>query len=134
MTRILKGNLRGCLLALALALVLGGCSSSALAPHSDAGDSGQTDAGLACTAGAAATDAAPFVDAACGCPAGTVCVGEIGGVAGGGGSYCSPIPEACHGVPSCACMETCACAHFSLPNRACYDGPGGQIQCDNLVR
>jgi hypothetical protein len=31
-------------------------------------------------------------------------------------------------------METCACAHFQFMNRACYDGPGGQIQCDNLVR
>ena len=78
-------------------------------------------------------DAATFKDDVCGCPPGTVCVSEIGGVAGGGGSFCSPIPEACHGHPSCACMETCACAHFLGANQACYD-QDGSIACDDYVR
>jgi hypothetical protein len=45
---------------------------------------------------------ATFKGEVCGCPTGTVCISEIGGVAGGGGSFCSPVPEPCHGHPNIA--------------------------------
>ncbi|HVV51810.1 MAG TPA: hypothetical protein VHO06_19235 [Polyangia bacterium] len=118
------------------------CSSSPATPRSDGGDAGRSDMqrvdaasadGGGCVAATESPDGVTFKDEVCGCPAGTVCVSEIGGLAGGGGFYCSPIPEACHGRPSCACMETCACAHFSFTNRACYD-QDGSIACDNLIR
>ena len=129
-----------------LALVLTGsllvaCSSTLTTPRPDGGDARHSDMqpldtsadGGGCIAAPTAPDGGTFQDDVCGCPPGTACVSEIGGVAGGGGIYCSPIPEACHGYPSCACMETCACAHFSFTNRACYD-QDGSIACDNLVR
>ena len=122
-------------LALALtALFLVGCSSPATTARPDGGlDAAAPSAdGGGCVAATEFPDAATFNDA-CGCPPGTVCVSEIGGVAGGGGTYCSPIPEACHGHPSCACLETCACAHFSGTNQACYD-QDGSIACDDFVR
>jgi hypothetical protein len=123
-------------LALALtAVFLVACSSTAATPRPDGGlDAGapSSDDG-GCVAATESPDAATFTDDVCGCPPGTVCVSEIGGVAGGGGTYCSPIPETCHGHPSCACMETCACAHFVSTNQACYD-QDGSIACDNFVR
>jgi hypothetical protein len=124
------------------ALFLVACSSTAATPRPDGGDAGHSDVrqldapsadGGGCIAATELPDGATFKDDVCGCPTGTVCVAEIGGVAGGGGSFCSPIPDACHGNPSCACMETCACAHFSLTNQACYD-QDGSIACDNFVR
>jgi hypothetical protein len=140
-----RGQLQGTMrsasperLTLALtALFLVACSSTVATPRPDGGDAGRLDAAAAdgggCIAATESPDGATFKDDVCGCPTGTVCVSEIGGVAGGGGSFCTPIPEACHGHPSCACMETCACAHFSLTNQACYD-QDGSIACDNFVR
>jgi hypothetical protein len=46
-----------------------------------------------------------------GCPPGTVCVVETGGVAGGGGEYCATIPASCNGVPTCTCMANCVCTN-----------------------
>jgi hypothetical protein len=130
-------------LALALtAVFLVACSSTAATSGSDGGDAGRSDTqrfdapsadGGGCIAATESPDGATFQDEVCGCPPGTVCVSELGGVAGGGGSYCSPIPETCHGHPSCECMETCACAHFVGNNQSCYD-QDGSIACDNLVR
>jgi hypothetical protein len=81
-----------------------------------------------------AMDGPAFVDKACGCPPGNVCVGEIGGVAGGGGSFCVPIPSQCQGAPSCDCMAACACTHgFGVRPEICTDQPG-TIQCDNGIR
>jgi hypothetical protein len=130
-------------LVVALAAVaMVACSSTAATSRPDGGDAGRSDMqqvdasadGGGCIAAPGSPDGATFQDpTACGCPAGMVCVSEIGGVAGGGGFYCSPIPAACQGHPSCACMETCACSHFSLTNRACYD-MDGSIACDNFVR
>ncbi|MDB4981622.1 MAG: hypothetical protein JWM82_2374 [Myxococcales bacterium] len=68
-----------------------------------------------------------------GCPAGTVCVAEVGGVAGGGGEYCAPIPFDCHGTPTCACMGSCACrSGVGLRPERCSEG-AGLITCDNGV-
>jgi hypothetical protein len=130
-------------LTLALTSVfLVACSSTAATSHLDAGDAGRSDMlqldapsadGSGCLAATESADGSTFQDSACGCPTGTVCVSEIGGAAGGGGFYCSPIPTACHGHPSCACMETCACAYFPFTNQGCYD-QDGSIACDNLVR
>ena len=69
-----------------------------------------------------------------GCPAGTVCVVEVGGVAGGGGESCAPIPNECHGTPSCACMASCVCTStFGGRPERCTDQPG-TIACDNGIR
>jgi hypothetical protein len=73
-----------------------------------------------------------------GCPAGTICAVEIGGVAGGGGEYCAPIPDPCRSTPTCACLGSCACGtSFGRP-QTCVDArdqDGGQtIQCDNGIR
>jgi hypothetical protein len=68
-----------------------------------------------------------------GCPAGTVCVTEAGGVAGGGGAYCAAIPVECHGTPTCACMGACACrSGVGLRPELCSEQGGGLI-CDNGV-
>lgn len=69
---------------------------------------------------------------AAGCPAGTVCVREAGGVAGDGGSYCAPLPVECHGTPTCACMGECACrsgVHFP---ESCSE-QDGEIICQNGI-
>jgi hypothetical protein len=69
-----------------------------------------------------------------GCPSGTVCVAETGGVAGGGGEYCAPIPNECHGTPTCACMANCVCTNgFGGRPEACAD-QNGTIACDNGIR
>jgi hypothetical protein len=71
---------------------------------------------------------------ASGCPAGSVCVVEVGGVAGGGGEYCAPIPTECHGAPSCACMASCVCTNgFGGRPETCSD-QNGTIACDNGIR
>lgn len=69
-----------------------------------------------------------------GCPTGTVCVGEVGGVAGGGGDYCAPIPNECHGIPTCACMASCVCTNgFGGRPETCTERLGS-IACDNGIR
>jgi hypothetical protein len=72
------------------------------------------------------------------CPAGTVCAYEIGGVAGGGGSWCAAIPSACTATPTCACMGLCACGttHAGWAER-CTDQSGGAaivLACDDGIR
>jgi hypothetical protein len=69
-----------------------------------------------------------------GCPSGTVCVTEGGGIAGGGGQYCASIPIECDGTPSCACMGVCACTSGVgyQPEICAYED--GSIGCDNGVR
>jgi hypothetical protein len=96
------------------------------------------DAGARCTYdhGGAPGTAADFNKGcpSAGCPAGTVCVGESGGVAGGGGAYCAAIPVECNGTPTCACMGACACrSGVGLRPEVCSD-EGGGITCDNGVR
>jgi hypothetical protein len=94
-----------------------------------------TDANALCGYGeGGATDGPAFVDTACGCPAGNVCVGEIGGVAAEpDGSFCVPIPSRCHGAPSCDCMAACAGTHgFGGQPEICTDRPD-MIQCNNGV-
>jgi hypothetical protein len=96
------------------------------------------DGGTSCTYDNAGAPGKPSdFGGACpksGCPAGTVCVAEAGGVAGGGGEYCAPIPFDCHGTPTCACMGACACrSGAGLRPEMCFDG-AGLITCDNGVR
>lgn len=69
-----------------------------------------------------------------GCPAGTVCVSETGGVAGGGGEYCAPIPNECHGTPTCACMASCVCTNGIGGRPETCSQQNGTITCDNGVR
>jgi hypothetical protein len=96
---------------------------------------GAVDANPVCApAGDGSGDGSTFVDTACGCPSGSVCAGETGGVAGGGGVHCVPIPSQCHGTPSCACMAACACTSgIGLQPERCTD-QFGMIECDNLIR
>jgi hypothetical protein len=69
-----------------------------------------------------------------GCPAGTVCVVEVGGPGGGGGEYCAPIPSECHGTPTCACMRDCACTNtFGGQPEGCSE-QNNMIFCDNGIR
>lgn len=69
-----------------------------------------------------------------GCPTGTVCVVEVGGPGGGGGEYCAPIPNECHGTPSCACMRDCACTNtFGGQPEGC-SVQNDTIFCDNGIR
>jgi hypothetical protein len=88
-----------------------------------------SDGGALADAGASNNTCAPG-----GCPSGTICVAEVGGVAGGGGAHCAPIPTECHGVPSCACMASCACASGigGHPETCTYQNDG--IYCDNGIR
>lgn len=140
-------------------LLLAACSSSSSTPH-DAGDdpgadisssdvsstdvsSGKdvsSDRTSMCTYpdGGAPGDGGTF-NGHCptaGCASGTVCVVEIGGVAGGGGEYCAPIPSECHGTPTCACMAACVCTSKLGPQpESCSENFGaGTIACDNGVR
>ena len=71
---------------------------------------------------------------AAGCPSGSICVREVGGVAGeGGGEYCAPIPNECHGTPTCACMADCVCTHrFGGFPEACSD-QNGSIDCNDGI-
>jgi hypothetical protein len=68
-----------------------------------------------------------------GCPAGTVCVIEVGGVAGGGGEYCAPIPNECHGTPTCACMAGCVCTNAVGGRPETCTEQNGSIACDNGI-
>jgi hypothetical protein len=137
-------------------LTIAGCSSSSSTAN-DAGDArgsdvpssdvsstdgsatgdGSTD-GAMCTYldGGAPGDAGTFnsVCPTAGCPSGTVCVVEIGGVAGGGGEYCAPVPSECHGTPTCACMAACVCtSRIGIHPEACSE-QNSQIACDNGIR
>ena len=101
------------------------------------GDDGH-DANLTCSYpdGGAPVDGGAFsgICPASGCGAGKVCVVEIGGVAGGGGEYCAPIPTECHGTPTCACMGACVCTNgFGERPEACSE-QNATIACDNGVR
>lgn len=69
-----------------------------------------------------------------GCPMGTACVVEVGGPGGGGGEYCAPIPNECHGTPSCGCMRDCACTNtFGGQPEGCSE-QNSTIFCDNGIR
>lgn len=68
------------------------------------------------------------------CPAGSLCAVEIGGVKGGGGSGCVPIPTACSTTPTCACMGLCACGESFGRAELCTDVPTGGFRCDDGVR
>jgi collagen type VII alpha len=87
----------------------------------------------ACTApdgGSASSNASPSEP----CPTGTVGVVEVGGVAGGGGAHCQPIPTSCDGQPSCACMKYCSCVGgFGSRPESCSE-QAGVIYCDNGIR
>jgi hypothetical protein len=108
------------------------------APNADAAlDAGAID----CTYGdgGAAPDAAARFHGSCanGCPPGTICAVEIGGVAGGGGEYCAPIPDACRGNLTCACLATCACGSPFGRAEKCADpsdASAGALTCDNGIR
>jgi hypothetical protein len=141
------------LLALVAALGVGACGSTE-AGNDGAGGNGGSSGGAGGQAGTSrdgSSDGAgtcSYADGvtlpdggafqgvcpATGCPAGTVCVAEIGGVGGGGGEYCAPIPNECHGSPSCACMATCACTNAIGGRRETCSDQNGTIACDNGVR
>ncbi|HEY3493061.1 MAG TPA: hypothetical protein VGK73_00175, partial [Polyangiaceae bacterium] len=53
-----------------------------------------------------APDAVPS-PGGCDCPEGTTCV--IGSIFDADGQYCVPLPEACPGYGTCACLATCVC-------------------------
>ena len=91
----------------------------------------------ACSASPDAPDGGSASSVACPgepCPTGTVCVAEVGGIAGGGGARCEPIPASCDGQPSCACMKYCSCVNgFGSRPESCSEQPG-VIYCDNGIR
>ena len=91
----------------------------------------------ACTAPPDAPDGGSLSSIACPsepCPTGTVCVVEVGGVAGGGGARCEPIPTNCDGKPSCACMKFCSCTDgFGSRPESCSE-QAGVLYCDNGIR
>jgi hypothetical protein len=128
---------------LAVAGLLAACGSSSTSVK-DAGDASSSDAtldgqasdtDLVCSHldGGAPGDGGTFngVCPTSGCPAGTVCVVETGGTAGGGGEYCAPIPRECHGTPTCACMGSCVCTNTfgGRPERCSEEN--GSIACFN---
>lgn len=138
-------------------LLIVGCSTNSSTPN-DAGDGPAADGPLSdvpsndvssgndlssdgvamCTYpdGGAPGDGGTFnsVCPTAGCPSGTVCVVEIGGIAGGGGEYCAPIPTSCHGTPSCACMAACVCTSKIGPQPESCSEQHGTIACDNGIR
>jgi len=105
---------------------------------SETGARGPTDAGTDGASACSIDPATRFADACptAGCPAGTICANEIGGVHGGGGSYCAPIPDTCKTTPTCACLGSCVCGPgVVMPEQTCTDLPGGKaISCDNGIR
>jgi hypothetical protein len=137
-------SLGGCVLLLG---ALGGCSTTSQPPK-DAGDAATTDSipgidesiesNRMCTYpdGGAPGDGGTFnsVCPTSGCPSGTVCVFEVGGVAGGGGEYCAPIPNECHGTPTCACMGSCVCTTRGGGQPETCAVQNGSIACDNGIR
>lgn len=69
-----------------------------------------------------------------GCPAGTVCVTEVGEPGKGGGEYCAPISNECHGAPSCACMAACVCTNTFGGQPETCTVQNGTLFCDNGIR
>ncbi len=71
-----------------------------------------------------------------GCPTGTICAVEIGGLHGGGGEYCAPIPASCRATPNCACLGSCACGPgIAMAEQTCTDLSGRSgISCDDGIR
>ena len=72
-----------------------------------------------------------------GCPSGTICAVEIGGVAGGGGEYCAPIVDRCRDDLSCACLASCVCgsSHGRAEQCATARADGGEVvECDDGIR
>ena len=123
-------------------LLVASCSSAS-STASDASDGPSTDlpssdASAMCTYadGGTVADGGAFksVCPTAGCPSGTVCVFEVGGVAGGGGEYCAPIPTGCHGTPTCACMGTCVCTNGRGGQPETCSDRNGTIACDNGIR
>jgi hypothetical protein len=118
-------------------VLVAACSSSSTPATNDAGD-GSADGAAMCTyaAGGPVPDGGTFnsVCPTAGCPSGTVCVVEIGGVAGGGGEYCAAIPTGCHGTPTCACMAACVCTSSFRPQPEACSDRNGTIACDNGIR
>ena len=111
----------------------------------DAGAGEDGDAAMSpldCTFGDASSafDASSRFQGSCvaGCPAGTICAVQIGGVAGGGGEYCAPIPDRCKGTPTCACLASCVCGSRYGQPEACTDSTnpdgGKEIDCDDGIR
>jgi hypothetical protein len=76
-------------------------------------------------------------DCSGGCPPGTICAVQIGGVAGGGGAYCAPILDRCLHDLSCACLGSCVCGYGHGQPQVCNtdktDG-GEVILCDDGIR
>lgn len=71
------------------------------------------------------------------CPTGYVCASETGGVAGGGGRHCIPIPPECAASITCACFGTCACGvAFGRPEMCSTtpNYPEFGFGCDNGIR
>lgn len=130
-TKDWAGALVRCVLL--LGAVLGGCSSSAQSPK-DAGDAASADSNPLCTYSDGGTSDGGRLSCTGGCPAGTVCVVEVGGVAGGGGEYCAPIPTECHGTPTCACMGSCACNSTIGIHPEMCSVQNGSVYCDNGIR
>jgi hypothetical protein len=120
---------------------LGQNSASWFCSSGDAGAEAGADAGpLDCTYddGGATLDASSRFQGSCagGCPPGTVCAVEIGGVAGGGGEYCAPIVDRCKNDVTCACLASCVCgSSFGRPEK-CADTQqqGTVLDCDNGIR
>jgi hypothetical protein len=96
------------------------------------------DANVACSYpdGGAPGDGGAFngLCPASGCPNGTVCVVEVGGVGGGGGEYCAPLPNECHGTPTCGCMGRCVCTHQFGGRPETCSVQNGSIACDDGIR
>jgi hypothetical protein len=84
-------------------------------------------------------DAAARFHGSCdgGCPPGTICAVEIGGVAGGGGAYCAPIVDRCRNDLSCDCLASCVCGESYGRAERCSTSNGDgveRIECDNGIR
>jgi hypothetical protein len=77
-----------------------------------------------------------------GCPAGTICATELGGVGPtppfSAGAYCAPIPDRCKSNPTCGCLASCVCGQSYGRPEICYDQTdpdgGKTIGCDNGFR
>jgi hypothetical protein len=88
--------------------------------------------------GGATLDASSRFQGSCdgGCPTGTVCAVQIGGVAGGGGEYCAPIVDRCKNDVTCACLSSCVCGSSFGRAERCNDTQqkGTVLECDNGIR
>jgi hypothetical protein len=110
-------------------------------------DGGVSDSGLvgddaeattSCTYADAGTsdDGGASSDELCsatGCGPGRVCVFWSGGPAEGGREHCVPIPEACHGTATCACMAPCVCTNGTTNRPATCQEGAGVISCNDGI-